>query len=93
MLGEWHSSASSVMPVWHDVHRTRRATFLAHEAAADLQVLGQGIQSNVDHPTIAIAARTLDVAGHVTVREPFGGTAGCVFAYPSRLWSLRSHRG
>ena len=45
MPGEWHGVAGSVMPVWHDVHRTRGAAFLADEAARDRrpgQVLGQG---------------------------------------------------
>jgi len=85
----------SVMPVWHDVHRTFDATFLADKAAADRrprQILGQGVQSDIDHAAIALAARTLDVAGHMTVREPVGRTAGRVFACMSRLWSLRSHR-
>ena len=27
MPGEWHGVAGSVMPVWHDVHRTRGAAF------------------------------------------------------------------
>jgi hypothetical protein len=28
----------------------------------------------------------------MTVREPVGRTAGRVFAWMSRLWSVRSHR-
>jgi hypothetical protein len=58
MLGEWHGVAGSVMPVWHDVHRTRDATFLADEAPADCrpgQILGQGIEPNIDHAPIANA--------------------------------------
>jgi hypothetical protein len=47
--------------------------------------LGQGVEPDVDHAPIA---PTLDVAGHVTVGDPFRRTAGRVFACPSRLWSL-----
>ena len=82
MPGEWHGSGSPVMPVWHDVHRTCGAAFLADEAPADRrpgQILGQGVQPDIDHASIAITARTLDVAGYVTVREPFGRAAGWVF--------------
>ena len=35
MLGEWHCSASSVMPVRNDIHRTRGATFPADQARTD----------------------------------------------------------
>jgi hypothetical protein len=62
------------MPVWHDVHRTFDAAFLADEATADRrprQSLGQGVEPDVDHPPIALTARTLDVAGHVTLSNPF----------------------
>ena len=92
MLGEWHGGGSPVMPVWHDVHRSRDAALLTAETAADLrpgQVLRQDVQPDIDHASIAFTARTLDVAGYVTVREPFGRAAGWVFI--SR--SLRSHRG
>jgi hypothetical protein len=74
MPGEWHGAADSVMPVWHDVHRTRGAAFVADETPTDRrpgQVQGQGSQPDVDHPSIAFAARALDVAGHVTVGDPF----------------------
>jgi hypothetical protein len=50
--------------------------------------LGQGIQPNIDHAPIALTARTLDVAGHVAVGDPFRRAARWVFACPSRLWSL-----
>ena len=73
MPGEWHGTADSVMPVRHDVHRTRGAAFLADEAPADRrpgQILGQDVQPDIDHAPIALAARTLDVAGHVTVGDP-----------------------
>jgi len=59
MLGEWHGSASSVMPVWHDVHRTGDAALLADEAPTDHRpglVLGQGVEPDVDHAPIATAA-------------------------------------
>jgi hypothetical protein len=62
------------MPVWHDVHRTGGATLLADQAAANLrpgQIRGQGVQPNIDHPLTALTARTLDVAGNVTVSDPF----------------------
>ena len=62
------------MPVWHDVHRTRGTAFLANEAAGDCrprQILGQGIQSDIDHASIAISSRALDVAGNVTFGDPF----------------------
>ena len=74
MLGEWHGGGSSVMPVRHDMHRTRGAAFLADEAPCDCrprQVLGQGVQSDIDHASVARTARTLDVAGHMTVGDPF----------------------
>jgi hypothetical protein len=74
MLGEWHGLTRSVMPVWHDVHRTGRSALLADEAPADDRpglILGQGVQPDVDHAPIAVAARALDIAGHVTVGEPF----------------------
>jgi hypothetical protein len=74
MPGQWHGAADSVMPVRHDVHRTFDAAFLAEEATADRrpgQFLGQGVQPDIDHPSIALG-RALDFAGHVTVREPFG---------------------
>jgi hypothetical protein len=74
MPGEWHGAADSVMPVRHDVHRTCGATFPAHKAAADCrpgQIRGQGVQPNIDHPLTALTARTLDVAGNVTVSDPF----------------------
>ena len=75
MPGEWHAHVLHVMPVRHDVHRTRSAAFLADKVVADRrpgQVLRQGIQSDVDHATIALSARALNVAGYVAVREPFG---------------------
>ena len=75
MPGEWHAHVLHVMPVRHDVHRSRSAAFLADKAAADRrpgQVLRQGIQSDVDHATITLSARALNVAGYVAVREPFG---------------------
>ena len=71
---KWHGAAGSVIPVWHDVHRTRGAAFVADETPTDRrlgQVQGQGSQPDVDHPSIAFAARALDVAGHVTVGDPF----------------------
>jgi hypothetical protein len=79
------------MPVWHDVQRTRSATLLADEAPADSrpgQVLRQGVQSDIDidHPTIALTARTLDVAGHVAVSDPFRRSAKRVFV--CRLWVI-----
>ena len=43
------------------------------------------------HAPIALATRTLDVAGHVTVGDPFRRAAWWVFVCP--LFSLRSHRG
>jgi hypothetical protein len=95
MLGEWHGVTDSVMPVRYDVHRTGRSACPADEAAADRrpgEVLGQGVQLDVDHAAIAPAARTLDVAGHVAVRNPVCRTARRVFARPSRL-SFRSHCG
>ena len=52
MPSEWHGPADSVMPVWRDVHRTRRATFTADKAPADRrprQVRGQGVQPDIDH--------------------------------------------
>ena len=82
------------MPVWHDVHRTRGATLLVDKAPADCrprQILGQGIQSDIDHPSIALA-RALDVAGHVTVSDPFRRGAKREIVCRSRL-SLGSHRG
>jgi hypothetical protein len=50
MPGEWHGAADSVMPVWHDVHRTLDAAFLADETSADRrpgQFLGQGVQPDI----------------------------------------------
>jgi hypothetical protein len=94
MPGEWHGVTGSVMPVRHDVHRTCDAAFLAEEVPTDRrprQILGQGVQPDIDHPPIALTARTLDVAGHVTIREPFRRAAKWVFACP--LLSLQSHRG
>jgi len=85
MLGEWHGLTDSVMPVRQDVHRTRGAALPADEARADFrpgQVLRQGIQSDIDHASIALTARTLDAAGHVPVGEPFGRAARWVFACP-----------
>ena len=82
------------MPVRHDVHRTRCAALLTDEAPADRrpgQVLRQGVQSDINHTSIALAGRTLDVAGHVTLGEPFCRPAGRVFACPSGWWSLQSH--
>jgi hypothetical protein len=96
MLGEWHGVTYPVMPVWYDIHRTGNATLLADEAPADRgprQVLGQGVQLDIDHASIALAARTLDVAGHVAVDDPFRRTARRVFACPSGKWSRRSHPG
>src|SRR3954469_4637939 len=61
------------MPVRHDVHRSCGSAFLADETASNRrpgQVLSQGIQSDVDHASIALG-RTLDVAGHMTVGDPF----------------------
>jgi hypothetical protein len=86
MLSERYGMGRSVMPVWHDVHRTRDATFLADETRADRrpgQVLWQRVQPDIDHATIATAARTLDVAGYVTVGEPFRRAAGRVCTCPS----------
>ena len=57
---------------------TTPAAFLANEAAADRRPRQ--------------TARTLDVAGYVAVREPFGRTAGWVSVVRS-CTSLRSHRG
>ena len=68
MPGEWHGGGGPVMPVRHDVHRTRCAALLTDEAPADRrpgQVLRQGVQSDINHTSIALAGRTLDVAGHV----------------------------
>jgi hypothetical protein len=82
MPGEWHGASDSVMPVWHDVHRTFDAAFLADEATADRrpgQGLGQGVEPDVDQAPIALRARTLDVAGHVTVRDPFRRAAEGIF--------------
>jgi len=96
MPGEWHGPADSVMPVRYDVHRTGDAALLADEAPTDHRpglVLGQGVEPDVDHAPITAAARTLDVAGHMTVGEPFCRAARWVFAGPSRLRSLRSHYG
>ena len=93
MLCEWHGLADSVTPVGHDVHRTCRAALLADEAPTDHRarlVLGQGVQADIDHAPIATA---LDVAGYVTVREPFCRAARWVFARPSCVLSLRSHHG
>jgi hypothetical protein len=88
--------ASSVMPVWHDVHRTRGATFFADKALADLRpgaTLRQGIQPDVDQPIAA--AVTLDVAGYVAFREPFRRAswrvvAGHVARLPSRTGSMHA---
>jgi hypothetical protein len=74
MPGERYGSASSVVPVRHDVHRTCGATLLADEAPADHRpwlVLRKGIQSDVDHAVTALTARTLNVARHVAVGDPF----------------------
>jgi len=51
------------MPVRHDVHRTRCAALLTDEAPADRrpgQDLRQGVQSDINHTSIALAGRTLD---------------------------------
>jgi hypothetical protein len=91
MLGEWHGVAGSVMPVWHDVHRTCRAAFLADKLNADLRpgaILRQGFQPDVDQ-TIA-AAVTLDVAGYVAVRDPFGRASWRVVAGHVARLSLRA---
>jgi hypothetical protein len=72
VLGEWHGPADSVMPVWHDVHRTGDAALLADETPTDHRpglVLGQGVEPDVDHASIALSARTLEVAGYVAVGE------------------------
>jgi hypothetical protein len=64
MRGEWHGVAGSVMPFWHDVHRTCGAAFLADKAPADRgprHVLRQGVQPDINQTTAA--AVTLDVAG------------------------------
>src|SRR5712671_5553923 len=82
MPGEWHGAADSVMPVWHDLHRTCGAAFLADEAPTDRrprQILGQGVQSDIDQPSITNTTRTLDVAGDVPVRQPFRRAAEWVF--------------
>jgi hypothetical protein len=95
MPGEWQGGGSPVMPVWHDVHRTCSATLLADEPPTDRrpgQILGQGVQPDIDHASIAFVARTFDAAGYVAVREPFRRTAGWVFVVRS-CTSLRSHRG
>ena len=73
MLGERNGAGYPVMPVRHDVHRAGGATFLADEAPGDCrpgQILGQGVERDVDHASIAGAGRALDVAGHVTVGAP-----------------------
>jgi len=73
VLGEWHGPADSVMPVRHDVHRTGDAALLADEAPTDHRpglVLGQGVEPDVDHAPIAVAARALDIAGHMAVGQP-----------------------
>src|SRR3954466_9666082 len=60
-----HCITGPVMPVWHDLHRTFDAAFLADKAPADRrpgQVLRQGIQPDVDHAVSALTARALDVA-------------------------------
>ena len=69
----------------------------ADEAPSDHRprlVLGQGIQPDIDHASIALAARALDVAGHVAVGDPFCGSAervncrsivSMVAAMPSRM--------
>jgi len=91
VLGEWHGPADSVVPVWHDVHRTGDAALLADEAPTDHRprlVLGQG----VEHASIALTGRTLNVAGYMAVGEPFCRAAGWVLACPSRL-SFLSHCG
>jgi hypothetical protein len=81
MLGEWHGGANPVMPVRHDVHRSCGAAFLADETPADRrpgQILGEDIQPDVDHPSIALG-RALDVAGHVPFRDSFRGAAKWIF--------------
>ena len=40
---ERHSSANSVMQVWHDVHRTCDVIFLAGQAPTDLQLQEQAL--------------------------------------------------
>jgi hypothetical protein len=52
--------------------------------------LRQGIQSDIDHPSIAITARTLDVAGYVAVREPFRRASGWVVAGHVAWLSMRT---
>ena len=97
MPREWHSVANPVMPVGHDVHRTRGAAFLADEAPGDCrprQILGQGVQPDIDHASIALTARTLDVTGYVAVRDPFRRASWRVFTgskarkRPERGWIL-----
>lgn len=78
MLGEWHGSAVPVMPVRHDVHGSCRAALRAQEAAGDgrpRQIAGQCVEPDVNHAVTTPAARALDVAGHVTVGDPFRWSA------------------
>ena len=56
MLGEWHGGGGPVMPVRHDVHRTRCAALLTDQAPADRrpgQVLRQGVQSDINHTSLS----------------------------------------
>ena len=85
MPGEWQGGGSPVIS----------ATLLADEPPTDRrpgQILGHGVQPDIDHASIAFVARTFDAAGYVAVREPFRRTAGWVFVVRS-CTSLRSHRG
>ena len=86
MPGEWHGLTGSVMPVGHDIHRTGGAALLADEAPTDHRpglVLGQGVEPDVDHAPIAVAARALDIAGHMAVGQPLCWAA---------RWYLPVHR-
>jgi hypothetical protein len=90
MLSERYGMSRSVMPIWHNVHRTYGAALLADEAPADCrprQILGQGLQPDIDHASVALTARTLDVAGYVAVREAFRRAA------PGGYWSVRRDCG
>lgn len=49
------------------------------------KVLRQSIRSNIGNASIALPARTLNAAGHMTVGNPFRRTAGRVSARPPRL--------
>ena len=63
------------------------ATYLGDKAPTDLrprQILRQSIQPDVDHASMALAARTLDVAGYVPSASQSAGQPGGYFACPSR---------